>query len=125
VRPAAAKDVFSTVYDLVTKLKTGVASGEASKAVYQSALNASSASLDRSLDQILTTRSAVGIRMQELDNVALTTEDMNLHYEEDLSRLQDLDYALALSTLAQKQFSLEAAQKSFVTVTKLKLFDYL
>jgi flagellar hook-associated protein 3 FlgL len=125
VRPAAAKDVFATVYDLVAKLKTGVGSGEASKAVYQSGLNSSSASLDRSLDQILTTRSAVGIRMQELDNVALTTEDMNLHYEEDLSRLQDLDYAQALSALAQKQFSLEAAQKSFVTVTKLKLFDFL
>jgi flagellar hook-associated protein 3 FlgL len=125
VRPADTKDVFSTVHDLVTRLKNGVALGEAPKAIYQSGLNATSASLDRGLDQILTTRSAVGIRMQELDNVKLTTEDMNLHYEEDLSRLQDLDYAQALSTLAQKQFSLEAAQKSFVTVTSLKLFDFL
>ena len=67
----------------------------------------------------------MGIRLQELDSVQQSTEDMNLHYAEDISRLQDLDYAQALSDLSHKQFSLDAAQKSFVAVTKLKLFDYL
>jgi flagellar hook-associated protein 3 FlgL len=125
VRAAQTKDVFSTVYELITTLKNGVALGSAPKAMYQSELNASSSSVDRALDQILTARAGVGIRLQELDAVQQTTEDMNLHYSEDLSRIQDLDYAQALSDLAQRQFSLEAAQKSFVAVTSLKLFDYL
>jgi flagellar hook-associated protein 3 FlgL len=110
---------------LITTLNNGVASGAAAKAGYQTELNATSASFDRGLDQILTTRASVGIRLQELDSVQQTTEDMNLHYSEDLSRLQDLDYAQALSDLSHKQFSLEAAQKSFVAMTNLKLFDFL
>ena len=125
VRPAQAKDVFSTVHELVTTLQNGVAMGVAPKANYQTDLNAVSASVGRALDQILTARAGVGIRLQELDSVGVMTEDMNLHYEEDLSRLQDLDYASALSELAQRQFSLEAAQKSFVAVTRLKLFDFI
>jgi flagellar hook-associated protein 3 FlgL len=125
VGAAQTKDVFATIHEFVTTLETGVTTGLASKANYQTDLNAVGASLDRALDQILTTRAAVGVRLQELDSVQSTTEDMNLHYAEDLSRLQDLDYAQALSNLAQKQFSLEAAQKSFVAVTSLKLFDFI
>jgi flagellar hook-associated protein 3 FlgL len=125
VGAARTKDVFATVHDFITTLNTGVGTGLASKANYQTDLNAAGASLDRALDQILTTRAAVGVRLQELDSVQSTAEDMNLHYAEDLSRLQDLDYAQALSDLAQKQFSLEASQKSFVAVTSLKLFDFI
>jgi flagellar hook-associated protein 3 FlgL len=125
VGPAQQKDVFSTIHDFIVTLSNGTSTSASSKAKYQNELTATSASLDRALDQILTTRAAVGIRLQELDSVQQTTEDMNLHYAEDISRLQDLDYAQALSDLSQKQFSLDAAQKSFVAVTKLKLFDYL
>ena len=125
VGASQAKDVFATIHDFITTLTTGVSAGVASKALYQSDLNLTGASLDRALDQILTTRAAVGIRLQELDSVQSTTQDMNLHYAQDLSRLQDLDYAQALSDLAQRQFSLEAAQKSFVAVTSLKLFDFI
>ena len=125
VNAAQTKDVFATIHEFITTLNNGVNAGVASKALYQGELNTAGASLDRAMDQILTTRAAVGIRLQELDSVLATTEDMNLHYAEDLSRLQDLDYAQALSDLAQRQFSLEAAQKSFVAVTSLKLFDFI
>ena len=125
VRPSTTKDMFSSVNDFLTTLKNGTSPGVTSKANYQSALNAISSNLDRGLDQVLTTRAAVGIRLAELDSVQQTTEDMNLHYAEDLSRLQDLDYAQALTELSQKQFSLEAAQKSFVAITSLKLFDFI
>ena len=122
---AQSKDMFASIHDFITTLNSGVNAGVASKALYQSELNVTGASLDRALDQILTTRASVGIRLAELDAVQTTTEDMHLHYAEDLSRLQDLDYAQALSDLAQRQFSLEAAQKSFVAVTSLKLFDFI
>jgi flagellar hook-associated protein 3 FlgL len=125
VKPAPSQDIFSTLHSFITTLNNGMGTGTASKANYQSALNNISSSLDRGLDQVLTTRAAVGIRLAELDSVQQTTEDMNLHYSEDLSRLQDLDYAQALTQLSQKQFSLEAAQKSFVAVSNLKLFDFL
>lgn len=125
VGAAQTKDVFATVHDFITALNTPISTAASAKAAYQSNLNLFSASVDRAMDQVLTTRAAVGIRLSELDSVMQTSEDMNLHYAEDLSRLQDVDYAQALSDLAQKQFSLEASQKSFVAVTKLKLFDFI
>jgi len=42
-----------------------------------------------------------------------------------LSDLQDLDYAKAISDFTRQQLGLEAAQKSFVTISGLSLFNYL
>jgi flagellar hook-associated protein 3 FlgL len=48
-----------------------------------------------------------------------------LRLEEEHSRLVDLDYAQALSEATRKQVNLEAAQKSYLALTKLNLFDLL
>lgn len=125
VRRAANKDVFSTAHDLITSLSTALPTGPAARALYDSALSATSSSLGRAMDHVLTTRASAGVRLRELDTARDTASDLGLRYAEDLSRLQDLDYASALSELAQKQFSLEAAQKSYVAVTQLKLFDFI
>jgi flagellar hook-associated protein 3 FlgL len=77
------------------------------------------------MDHILTITASVGVRSKELDTAQSTSEDLGLRYDEDIARLQDLDYAKALSDLAQKQFSLEAAQKTYVAVTSMKLFDFI
>lgn len=119
------RDVFATVHDLITTLKTGIPQVSTARSVYQNRLNLGGASIDRALDQVLTARSALGGRMQEIDAVKVTTADFDLHYEEDLSRLQSLDYAQAISDLTRQQVGLEAAQKSYIAVTKLKLFDFI
>jgi flagellar hook-associated protein 3 FlgL len=74
---------------------------------------------------VLTARSSVGSRLQELDALQTTVSDLAVHYDEELSRLQDLDYAQALTDLQRRQFNLEAAQKSFMLVNSLRLFDLL
>lgn len=125
VRRAQTKDIFSTAHDLITSLSTALPSGPAARALYDNALTATSSSLDRAMDHVLTTRASAGVRLRELDTARDTASDLGLRYAEDLARLQDLDYAAALSELAQKQFSLEAAQKSYVAVTQLKLFDFI
>ena len=48
-----------------------------------------------------------------------------MQYEQALSRLQDLDYADAITRLTQQQTYLEAAQKSFLKVSGLSLFNYV
>jgi flagellar hook-associated protein 3 FlgL len=119
------QDVFATVQELITTLSNGVPAGAPAKARFQSSLNLSGASIDRALDQILTARSSVGSRMAELDSARNTSSALNLGFEADLSRLQDLDYARALSDLSRKQMGLEAAQKSYITITRMRLFDFL
>jgi len=119
------QDVFATMQELITTLANGIAAGAPPRAQFQSSLNLSGASVDRALDQILTARGSVGSRMAELDSARDTSSALNLGFEADLSRLQDLDYAKALSDLSRKQMGLEAAQKSYVTITRMRLFDFL
>ena len=119
------RDVFATVNDLITALKTGIAQVPTSRSEYQNRLNLGGASIDRALDQVLTARSAMRGRLQEIEAVNVTTADFDLHYETDLDRLQSLDYAQAISDLTRRQVGLEAAQKSYIAVTKLKLFDFI
>jgi flagellar hook-associated protein 3 FlgL len=42
-----------------------------------------------------------------------------------MSRLTDLDYNKALSDFARQQLSLQAAQKSFASISSLSLFNFL
>ena len=122
---ARNQDVFSTINELITTLNAGVALGATSRASFQNNLNQSGASIDGALDAMLTARASVGSRMQELDSVRDTSAALDINYEADLKRLQDLDYAKALSDLSRKQVGLEAAQKSYVAITRMTLFDFL
>ena len=122
---APNQDVFATIHQLITSLNTGIAPSAVSRAAFQNRLNQSGTSIDRALDQVLTARSSTGSRLQELDSVKSSSADLNLHYEAELSRLRDLDYAEALSDLARKQTGLEAAQKSYLAISRLNLFDFL
>ena len=125
VEASPMQDVFATVHALVDTLNTGISLVPTSRAVYQNALNATGASIDRALDQILTARASAGSRLLEIDSLQQTTEDLALRYEEQRSRLMDLDFAQALSDVTRKQVALEAAQKSYLAVTQLRLFDFL
>ena len=52
-------------------------------------------------------------------------EDLDLSYEARLSQLRDLDYARAISDLTFQQMHLEAAQKSFMHISGLSLFNLI
>jgi len=122
---AQNRDVFATIHSLMATLTSPIAPNASSRAAFQNRLNLSNASIDRALDQVLTARSATGSRLQELESVRSSSSDLNIHYEADLSRLRDLDYAQALSDLTRKQTGLEAAQKSYIAITRLSLFDLI
>ena len=83
------------------------------------------AQLDRGLDRIVETRASVGTRMQEIDAIKSSGEDTALQYDKTLSDLQDLDYAKAITDLTRQQTGLEAAQKSFLKIQGLSLFNYM
>ena len=114
------RDLFSTVDDLIRLLKsapggTALANG----------LAGVQTNLDNALENVSRVRAATGARMKELDSIASAGEDRATQYSQTLSRLQDLDYAKAISELTQQQVNLEAAQKSYVTIAGMSLFSYL
>jgi flagellar hook-associated protein 3 FlgL len=81
--------------------------------------------LDQAQETVLTARAGVGARERELDMLSSSQNDRSLQYQQTLSQLQDLDYYQALSSFAQQQLALQAAQDSFSKLSKLSLFDYL
>ena len=125
VQAAATRDVFATINDLITVLRTGQSGVPASAAAYQNGLNTAMTNIDNALDKVLTVRASTGVRLRELDTAEASAADIGLNHETNLSRLQDLDYAQAISKLTQEQIYLEAAQKSFMRITSLRLFDFI
>jgi flagellar hook-associated protein 3 FlgL len=81
--------------------------------------------MDQALDQVLTVRASVGSRMIEIGTLEDVGSDLDVQYAETLSRLQDVDYAEAVSNLTLQQTFLQASQQSFLRITNLSLFNYL
>lgn len=113
------QDVFQTLNDLVTLLNTSGTAGLAT------GLASANGKIDLALDNVLTVRASAGSRLQELDALDNAGEDRHIQYSQILSDLQDLDYTQALTKLSQQQITLEAAQRSFVTISGLSLFNFL
>lgn len=124
VQPSSNVSMFETLGDLITLLETPV-SGAAGNANLSNGLNTALSNLDNALQNVLTVRASVGARMNEVDSVKSTGEDLQLQYQQTISNLQDLDYAKAISDLTRQQVNLEAAQKSFVSIQGLSLFNYI
>ena len=124
VTPSTNQNLFKTLSDLITTIAAPVG-GAASSARLTNGLSSALLNLNHGLDNILGIRAAVGTRLQEIDTLQSAGEDLGLQYQQTLSQLQDVDYAKALSELTRQQIYLEAAQKSFVKITGLSLFDYI
>lgn len=122
VSPSSNQSIFKTVDDLINVL-AGSGAGDGAKLT--NGLNAALQNLQNDLDHILTVRASVGTRMQEIDALQGIGEDSAIQIQKNLSHLQDVDYAQAISNLNQQELFLEAAQRSFVTVSRLTLFDYI
>ncbi len=118
------QDIFNTLKDLITLLQTPVVT-PADAAALSSGLALAGSNTDLALDNVLTVRASVGTRLQEIEALDFAGEDRNLQYSQTLSDLQDVDYTQALTQLSQQQFVFEAAQRSFVTVSGLSLFNFL
>lgn len=128
VKASTNESMFKTLDDLATQLSTGVrngSNGDIDRATLSNAINKALSSLNNDIDQISTVRASVGARMSELDATNSMSQDLDTQYQKNLSTLQDLDFAKAVSDLDKSQVGLDAAQKAYTRVTGLSLFNYL
>lgn len=120
VAPSANESVFKTISDLITALNAPVVGANLTNS-----LGRGLHQLDNALNNVLTTRATLGLRLNELDALQIAGENMGLQFKQTLSKLQDTDYNKAISDLTQQNMSLQAAQKSFVKAADLSLFNYI
>ncbi len=121
---ANGNDIFSTLTNVINLLNTP-ATTAAAKTALTSGLATASTNLKTSVDNILTIRSAVGSKLNEIDSLNSAGSSRDLQYTTTLSNLQDTDLVKAASDLSKQNTILQAAQQSFVKTTSLSLFQYI
>ncbi len=117
-------DLFRTMEEAIRVLDNPVQT-DAGKADLRNTLNTAMRDLDNSLDNVLTVRASAGARLNELDVIDAVGSNRTLNYEQTLSDLVDLDYAEAISEYSLRQVGMQAAQKAFVDIKGLSLFNYM
>jgi flagellar hook-associated protein 3 FlgL len=122
--PSAQQSIFTTLQQLVATLQAPVTTS-ADRAKLANGIGRSLQDIDQALGNVLSSRAGVGASLRELDSVTSANQDRALQYSQSLSTLLDLDYNKALSDFARQQLALDAAQKSFVKISGLSLFNYL
>jgi flagellar hook-associated protein 3 FlgL len=110
---------FDIMGNFVSALKSG------NSAITRFGSNQAIAGMDAAQDSISRVQAGVGSRMLEVETQQNIGSSLDLQYSETLSRLQDADYASAVSNLSQQQIYLQAAQQSFMKVSNLSLFNYI
>ncbi|MDI5987308.1 flagellar hook-associated protein FlgL [Halomonas sp. M4R5S39] len=121
---AMNSDLFVSFEKALAVLETPTTT-PAEKAELRNTLNTVMRELDNGLDNVLTVRASVGARLNELDVVDAVGDNRMINYEQTMSDLVDLDYAEAISEYSLRQVGLQAAQRAFVDIKGLSLFDYL
>jgi flagellar hook-associated protein 3 FlgL len=123
LEPSQKESVFATMTNLLAALRAPV--GPGSSARLTNSLNTANEGLGSALDTVLGVRSSLGSRMKELDTLDSAGDDLDIQYTTTLSNLQDLDMVKAISSFSQQQMTLEAAQKSFKSMSGLSLFNFI
>jgi len=81
--------------------------------------------LDASATRIQTARSDAGETLRRIDRVSDRQDALKLAAQTDRSEAEDLDMVQALSEFQSKQSGYEAALKTYASVQRLSLFQYI
>ena len=124
ITPGGNTSIFQTMQDLIGLLRAPLASST-DRTEFSGQLAGHLSNLDQGQANVSRVQSSVGARLQALDALSDNAAAVDVLYQQTLSDLQDLDYAKAISDFTRQQLSLEAAQKSYVTISGLSLFNYI
>jgi flagellar hook-associated protein 3 FlgL len=124
VAPAGRQSVFETIAALVAAMGAPV-NDDASRAQLANRLAAGLQNLNQALENVMTHQAQGGAQLAELDSLSDINSERSIAQSKTLSRIEDLDYTKATTDFAKQQLALEAAQKSFLSVAGLSLFNNL
>lgn len=116
---STGQSMFQSVQDMITFLNTP--GGSAGSTAYTDALK----NISASIDNVLRNQATVGARQSSLESMTNTAEDRKVQYAQQLSAIEDLDYAKAITEISQKKLQLEATQATFAKTAQLSLFSYI
>jgi flagellar hook-associated protein 3 FlgL len=123
VETTTRQDVLTTVRNAVKGLRE--LDPGADPEAFQAMMADTLAGIDNAMNRVLEVEADLGARLNTLDSMREMHADLELQTNEVLSDIRDIDIVEATSRLAFQSFMLEAAQQSFVRVSRLSLFNAL
>jgi len=126
MKPAvqAGADMFTNLKTVIDALRQPLGVPGASTNL-QNVLSTGLRQFANALDNVATVQASVGSRMNELDALDTIGTNRGLNYAQQLSDLQDLNFAQAMTDYYQRQTALQAAQQSFMQIQGMNLFRFL
>jgi flagellar hook-associated protein 3 FlgL len=116
--------ILNTIATLRQALTTAVNTTQGNRDV-RDAVAAGLTNLDSGLGVVLQAQGQIGARLNVLESTQTDNEDVTIINKAVQADLRELDYAEALSRFSSETVVLEAAQKSYVKVASLSLFNFL
>lgn len=95
----------------------------AAPAVLRDSIASALSNFDNAMISVDSARGSVGARLNVIETTLTSNEDLAVLNKSIASSIEDLDYAEALSRLSFQSVILEAAQKSYVKISGLSLFN--
>ncbi len=107
------QSAFTTLYNLADDLRNNIPP------------NASITEVDRAMENFVKIRAKVGARLNAVDNQKNSNESFLLSMRTQISELEDLDYAAAITKMNTDMVALQAAQQAYVKIQGLSLFNLM
>ncbi|MGQ9659957.1 MAG: flagellar hook-associated protein FlgL [Thermochromatium sp.] len=123
-RPVTQVDLFKTLDDIATAFETPI-TNETERETLSRATSMALRNLDSALERVNEVRTSVGLRLGMIDTQTELNDERVVDLKSTLSEIQDLDYAEAISRFQLQQTVLQAAQQTYVQVSRLSLFNFL
>ena len=124
ISPAGRQDMFATLDKLATALESGNDSALGGAQLHNE-VNRQLNNLDQALENVSSIRAQVGTRLNNIDSQSQLNTDFILQMQEAQSNIEDVDFVEAISRLNLQTVALQAAQKTYVQVQGLSLFNFL
>ncbi len=124
VTPSTSQSLFTTVQNLVSALQTGT-SGTNGTSKLNNSISTAISNIDQALTQSSNVQSSVGGRLNAITTQLSVVGSQQVQLQTNISSLQGLDYATAITTLDQQNTTLSAALQAYTMTQGLSLFKYI
>jgi flagellar hook-associated protein 3 FlgL len=124
VAPSTNQSMFTTVQNLVVALQTATGSSAATATLNNSIATAIN-NIDQALQQTSNVRATIGGRLNSITTQQSVSSSQQIQLQSNISTLQSLDYAGAITTLQQQNTTLSAALQAYSMTQGLSLFKFI
>jgi len=124
INASSKQDIFSTVLAIAEVLEAGTETS-AAYSKQSNDLGQALNTIDQAFVHVQSKRTSVGNNLQGLDVRNNENAEALLRTQKQISELEDLDYAEAVTELNLRSVALQAAQQSYIKIQGLSLFNFL